>query len=320
MKFLALIAAAALAGAAAHPAAADDYPSKPIKIIVSTSAGGITDLGARLIGTHVQAKTGETVVIDNRAGGGGNIALEACAKSPPDGYTLCFANTGNVVINPFLYKQLSFSSLTDLVPVAPLGTVPLFIVVNGSLPLNSLQDFVAYAKREKVNYGSAGIGTTPHLAADAFARRAGLDMVHVPFRGSTPATMAVLAGTVPMTFVSIGQHQGLVKQGKLKVLAIADTKRAAYLPDVPTFEEQGYPGFLAGTWFALFAPAGTPQAIVDKINGYVRDYIHSPESKKHFETSFLTPMDMTAAQFGELVKADATKWKKAVADSGIKPR
>jgi tripartite-type tricarboxylate transporter receptor subunit TctC len=320
MMLLRCIALAAAAIFTTLPAAAEKYPEKTIKIIVSTSAGGLTDLGARLIGSHIQAKTGQTVVIDNRAGGGGNIALEACAKSPPDGYTLCFANTGNIVINPFLHKQLSYSPLTDLVPVAPLGTVPLFIVVNGSLPLKSLQDFVAYAKREKVNYGSAGVGTTPHLAADAFAKRAGLDMVHVPYRGSTPATMAVLAGDVPMTFVSIGQHQGLVQQGRLKVLAIADTKRASYLPDVPTFEEQGFPGFLAGTWFALFAPAGTPQTIVDQVNGYVREFVESKESKKHFDTSFLAPMTMSAAEFGALVKADAARWQKAVANSGIKPR
>jgi len=314
------IALAAFAAVAAVPVAADKYPSKTIKIIVSTSAGGITDLGARLIGAHIQAKTGETVVIDNRAGGAGNIAMEAVAKSAPDGYTLGFANTGNIVINPFLHKQMSYSPLTDLVPVSPLGSVPLFMIVNGGLPLKSLQDFVAYAKREKVNYGSAGVGTTPHLAADAFARRAGLDMVHVPYRGSTPATMAVLAGDVPMTFVSIGQHQGLVQQGRLKVLAIADTKRAPYLPDVATFAEQGFPGFLAGTWFALFAPAGTPPAIVDQVNGYVRDFIQRPESKRHFDTSFLAPMVMTAAEFGALVKADAEKWKTIVAVSGIKPR
>jgi tripartite-type tricarboxylate transporter receptor subunit TctC len=320
MALFRTIAFALLTTVLAVPASADSYPSKTIKIIVSTSAGGITDLGARVIGAHIQAKTGQTVVIDNRAGGGGNIALEACARSAPDGYTLCFANTGNIVINPFLHKQLSYSPLTDLAPVAPLGTVPLFIVVNGSLPLKSLQDFVAYAKREKVNYGSAGAGTTPHLAADAFARRANLDMVHVPYRGSTPATMAVLAGDVPMTFVSIGQHQGLVQQGRLKVLAIADTKRAPYLPDVPTFEEQGFPGFVAGTWFALFAPAATPRAVVDQINGYVRDFVQSPASKKHFDTSFLTPMVMTAPEFGALVKADAARWQKVVAESGIKPR
>lgn len=320
MRLFRIIALATFTAIITTPAAADKYPSKNIKIIVSTSAGGITDLGARLIGAHMQAMTGETVVIDNRAGGGGNIALEACAKSPPDGYTLCFANTGNVVINPFLHKQLSYSPLTDLAPVAPLGTVPLFIVVNGNLPVKTLQDFIAYAKREKASYGSAGAGTTPHLAADDFARRARLDIVHVPYRGSTPATMAVLAGDVPMTFVSIGQHQGLVQQGKLKVLAIADTKRASYLPDVPTFEEQGFPGFLAGTWFALFAPAGTPQAIIDQINGHVRDFVQSPAAKKHFDTSFLAPMVMTAAEFGALVQADAAKWKKIVEESGIKQR
>jgi tripartite-type tricarboxylate transporter receptor subunit TctC len=319
MKAAGVLASVALVVVALGPARAETYPSKPLKIIISTSAGGITDLGGRLIGQQITNKTGQNVVIDNRAGAGGNIAMEAVAKSAPDGYTLGFANTGNIVINPFIYSNMTFDPVKDLVPVAPLGTVPLFLVVPGNLPVKDVKEFVAYAKSGKYSYGSAGAGTTPHLAADAFVRRAGLDMVHVPYRGSTPATMAVLAGDVPMTFVSIGQHQELVRQGKLKVLAVASDRRAPYLPDVPTFAEQGFPGFFAGTWFALFAPAGTPKPIVDQLNLYVREFVQSPESKKHFETSFLDPMPMNADEFAALVKADAQRWERIVRESGAKP-
>jgi tripartite-type tricarboxylate transporter receptor subunit TctC len=319
MRLLKLIAVAAL-GAAAWPALADDYPAKPIRIIVSTSAGGITDLAARVVGKHITDKTGQTVVIDNRAGGGGNIAMEAVARSAPDGYTFGLANTGNIVINPFLYKHMSYNPLTELTPVGAVGTVPLSIVVNGSLPVHTLKEFVEWAKARpgKVNYGSAGVGTTPHLAADAFNRRAKLDMVHVPYRGSTPATMAVLSGEVPMTFVSIGQHKQLVADGKLRVLAVANDKRVPYLPGVPTFEEEGYPGFFAGTWFAVFAPAGTPQDIIDKVNGYIRDLPANPATRKVLDAAFLDPMPMTAPQFAAQVKKDAAHWEKIVRDSGVK--
>jgi tripartite-type tricarboxylate transporter receptor subunit TctC len=320
MKLLRLIAVTALAGAAACPALAETYPSKTIKIIVSTSAGGITDLAARVVGKHIGEKTGQTVVIDNRAGGGGNIAMEAVARSAPDGYTFGVANTGNIVINPFLYKHMSYNPLTELTPVGAVGTVPLSMVITGDLPVHSLKEFVDWAKARpgKVNYGSAGVGTTPHLAADAFNRIAKLDMVHVPYRGSTPATMAVLSGQVPMTFVSIGQHKQLVADGKLRVLAVANETRVPYLPDVPTFAEAGYPGFVAGTWFSVFAPAGTPKEIIEKINGYLRELPANPATRKVLDAAFLDPMPMTAAQFAEQVKKDAAHWEKIVRDSGVK--
>ena len=300
------------------PAVAEDYPSRPIKIIVSTSAGGITDVAARVLGQYITAKTGQTVVIDNRAGAGGNIAMDAVARSGPDGYTLGVANTGNIVINPYLYRTMPYDPLADLVPVGSAGEVPLFLVVNGKLPVKNLQDFVAYAKSHAIVYGSAGVGTTPHLAADAFNRRAGLDMVHVPYRGSTAAMTDVIGGNIPMTFVSLGQYIDLVRQGTIRVLGIAGPRRVAYLPDVGTFAEQGFPGFEVGTWFALFAPQGTPKEIIDQLNGYVRSLYDDPDARKRLEAAFLEPMPMTAARFAEQVKADAAKWERIVRESGVK--
>jgi tripartite-type tricarboxylate transporter receptor subunit TctC len=311
---LALIAAVA----ATAPAGAENYPARPIRIIVSTSAGGITDIAARILGNYLSTKTGQTVVIDNRSGAGGNIAMDAVAKSAPDGYTLGVANTGNIVINPYLYRQMPYDPLNDLVPVASLGEVPIFLVVNGKLPASNLQDFVAYAKSHPVSYASAGTGTTPHLAADAFNRRAGLNMVHVPYRGSTPATMDVISGNVSMTFVSLGQYMEFVRRGDLRVLAIAGGKRVAYLPDVATFAEQGFPGFDTGTWFALFAPRGTPRDVVDQLNGYVRALAGDADAKMRLDAAFLVQSTLTAAEFAEVVKADAVKWERIVRESGVK--
>lgn len=317
MRFLrALLLAIAMYGAI--PASAEEYPSRSIKIIVSTSAGGITDVAARVLGQYITVRTGRTVVIDNRAGAGGNIAMDAVSKAAPDGYTLGVANTGNIVINPYLYRTMPYDPFTDLVPVGSMGEVPLFMVVNGKLPIENVQEFVAYAKSRPISYGSAGVGTTPHLAADAFNRRAGLDMVHVPYRGSTAATMDVISGAIPMTFVSLGQHIELVRQGTIRVLGIASAGRVAYLPDVPTFAEQGFPGFEVGTWFALFAPHGTPKQIVDQLNGYVRALPEDPDSRKRLEAAFLEPMVLTAAQFADQVKADAAKWERIVRESGVK--
>jgi tripartite-type tricarboxylate transporter receptor subunit TctC len=265
-RFRSLAAALLLGLALTGAAAAETYPARPIRIIVSTSAGGITDLAARILGAHITAATGQPVVIDNRSGAGGNIAMEAVAKAAPDGYTLGVANTGNIVINPALYRHMPYDPLKDLVPVAPIGVVPLFLVVNGKVPARTLAEFIAYAKAvpDQLSYGSAGTGTTPHLAADAFIRRAGLNIVHVPYRGSAPATMDVISGNIPMTFVSMGPHIAFVRKGDLRVLAVATARRVPYLPDVPTFAEQGFPDFEATTWFALLAPRGTPAAIVGK--------------------------------------------------------
>jgi len=301
------------------PALAQSYPVKPLKIIVSTSAGGVTDLAARILGTHLTAKSGQPVVIENRPGASGNIAMDAVAKAAPDGYTLGVANTGNIVINPYLMRHMPYDPLNDLVPVAAIGTVPLFLVMNADVPATTLAEFIAYAKAQpdKVSYASAGVGTTVDLAAHEFNRRSGLKLVFVPFRGTAPAVAAVLGGDVQVTFVSMGPHMEFVRQGKLRVLGAATATRAPYLPDVPTFAEQGFPGFETSTWFALFAPRATPKEIVDQLNGYVRDLARDAHAKKVLAANFVDPVVMTASEFADLVKADAVKWKRIVHDAGV---
>jgi tripartite-type tricarboxylate transporter receptor subunit TctC len=313
-----LIAASAALGAL--PAGAQTYPSKPIRVIVSTSPGGITDIAVRILGAHIAAKTGQPVVVDNRPGASGNIAMEAVTRAAPDGYTLGFANTGNITINPFLFAQMPFDPLSDLVPVGPVGTVPLFLVINGKLPARTLAEFIAYAKAnpDTVNYAGAGAGTTPNLAGLEFIRRAGLKLVVVPFKGTTPATTAVVAGEVQATFISMGPHMDFVRSGALRVLAAATPRREPYMPDTPTFAELGFPGFETSTWFSLFAPRGTQSEIVDQLNRYTRTVHDDAESQRRLDANFVDSLIMTAGEFAALVKADAVKWNRMVRETGAK--
>ena len=312
-----------IAGAAAlgmQPAGAQTYPGKPIRVIVSTSPGGITDIAVRILGAYITARTGQPVVIDNRPGASGNIAMEAVAHAAPDGYTLGFANTGNITINPFLFAHMPFDPLTDLVPVGPVGTVPLFLVINGKVPARTLAEFIEYAKAnpDSVNYAGAGAGTTPDLAGREFIRRAGLKLVMVPFKGTAPATTAVVAGEVQATFISMGPHMDFVRSGALRVLAAATPRREPYMPDTPTFAELGFPGFETSTWFSLFAPRGTPAEIVDQLNLYTRSVHKDAESQQRLDANFVDPLIMTAAEFAALVKADAVKWERIVRETGAK--
>jgi tripartite-type tricarboxylate transporter receptor subunit TctC len=299
---------------------AQTYPAKPIRMIVSTSPGGITDIAARVLGAHISARTGQPVVIDNRPGASGNIALEAVTHAAPDGYTLGFANTGNITINPSLFAHMPFDPLTDLVPVGPIGTVPLFLVINGKLPAKTLAEFIAYAKAnpDTVNYAGAGAGTTPDLAGLEFMRRAGLKLVMVPFKGTTPATTAVVAGDTQATFISMGPHMDFVRSGALRVLAAATPRREPYMPDTPTFTELGFAGFETSTWFSLFAPRGTPPEIVDQLNLFTRTVHDDVESQRRLNANFVDSLIMTAGAFAALVKADAAKWERVVRETGAK--
>ncbi|HEY4405697.1 MAG TPA: tripartite tricarboxylate transporter substrate binding protein [Xanthobacteraceae bacterium] len=319
-KLLQCLLIAGSAALGALPAGAQTYPGKPIRVIVSTSPGGITDIAVRILGAHITARTGQPVVIDNRPGASGNIAMEAVARAAPDGYTLGFGNTGNITINPFLFTHMPFDPLSDLVPIGPVGTVPLFLVINGQLPPKTLAEFIAYAKAnpDTVNYAGAGAGTTPDLAGLEFLRRAGLKLVMVPFKGTSPATTAVVAGDVQVTFISMGPHMGYVRSGALRVLAAATPKREPYMPDTPTFAELGFPGFETSTWFSLFAPRGTPPEIVEQLNLYTRTVHDDPESQRRLDANFVDSLILTASEFAAVVKADAAKWERVVRETGAK--
>lgn len=302
----------------ADAALADTYPSRIVRIIVPTSAGGSTDLLGRMVANHIAAKTGGQVVVENRAGAGGNIGMDAVAKAAPDGYTLGFANSG-VTINPYLYKSMSFDARKDLAPIGPVGEAPQLLIVNAELPAKSLREFIALAKAQpgKFNYGSAGIGSTVHLAGDQFARIAGLEMTHVPYRGSSPAVTDLVRGSLQMISISLGPVAGFVASEKLRVLAAASKKRIRFLPDVPTSAEAGLPGYEMTTWFGLFAPAGTPQDIVDRLNAYLAEMLAEPASQKRLADNSIDMLQMSAPEFARFLQEDSARWEQVVRAAGL---
>jgi tripartite-type tricarboxylate transporter receptor subunit TctC len=261
------------------------------------------------------------VVVENRTGAGGNIGVEAVARSAPDGYVLTVAATSQIAISPFTTK-LGFDPLKDLVPVAPIGEAPQFLVINTKVPARSLQEFIAYARQHpgKLNYVSLGPGSTVSLAGDQFVRLARLDMVPVQYRGTTPGITDLLADNVQMISIGIAPVLGFVQSGALHVLAAGTPKRLPYLPDVPTAAEAGLPGYEMSTWFALFAPQGTPKSIVDKLNATIRELTADPAAAKRLTDIHIDPMSMTADAFAAFVQAEAAKWERIVREAGAKPQ
>ena len=279
--------------ALARPAFAEEsYPVRPIRILATAAPGGITDLVARVVGEYIGGRSGQPVVIENRTGGGGNIGAEAAARSAPDGYTLVMTATSQISIAPALYANLAIDPLADLVPVAPVAQAPQLLVVSARLGVTTLGDFIALARSQpgKFNYVSLGPGTTVHLAGDAFARLAHIDIVPVQYRGTAPGITDMIAGTVQMISVGIAPVMSFIESGHLRVLAAATSQRLPYLPDVPTAAEAGVNGYEMTTWFGLFAPRGAPPAIVDTLNGYVRDLLADTAASKRLTDMLVDPV------------------------------
>jgi tripartite-type tricarboxylate transporter receptor subunit TctC len=315
----ALVAAACVA--VVLPAAAQDYPSKPIRIIVPVAPGGITDVAARAAGDYIARKSGQPVVIENRTGAGGNIGMEMVAKSAPDGYTFGVSATTQIAINPFVFKKMSYDPLNDLVAVAPIGEAPQFLVTTAKIPATTLKDFIDYARKEngKLNYVSLGPGSTVHLGGAQFTRLAKVDMQPVQYRGAAPGISDLVAGNVHLISVGIAPVKSLVEAGMLRVLAVGTPKRMSYLPDIPTAAEAGLPGYEVTTWFALFAPKGTPRPFVEWLNATVREMNADPAAVRRLTDVNIDPMSMTVDEFGAQVKADAVRWEGIIRDAGLKP-
>jgi tripartite-type tricarboxylate transporter receptor subunit TctC len=305
-----------LVGAA--PVLAQTYPDHVIKVIAPNPPGGLGDLLARTFGDYVTSQTGQPVVIENRSGANGNLAWETTAQSTPDGYTIGLVNTG-IIINKFMFKSLRYDVFTDLRPIAPIGAAPQLFFIHGKLPPQTLQEFVTYAKSQTrdLTYASAGIGSTIHLSGDQLARRTGINLVHVPYRGVAPAIADAIAGHVDSIPVSIGPIRAAVDSGAVRPLFALTPKRLSYFPDVPAAAEIGLPGLDMSTWFALMAPRGTPSAIVERLNELVRGMQADPAAQKRLASSHLEPLVMTAAEFAEFLKAEAPKWEQAVREAGI---
>ena len=318
LRLTVLIAVTFLGGAAlAQPAA---YPERAIRLVAGTAPGGITDTLARISAEGLSARLGRQVLVENKAGATGNLAIEHVAKSPPDGYTLLLVAGGNVVITPFLYASLPFDPLNDIVPVFNIAGAPQLLVVPGALPVRDLAEFIALARANpgKLNYASAGPGSTTHLAADHFARLAGVQLVHVPYRGAGPALTDLLAGRVQMLSVGLSPVQAHLRSGALRALAAASKTRLVAAPEVPTAAEAGLPGWEMTTWFGIFAPKGTSAEVVRAVNASMQAVIDDPATRKRMLESGMEPIGGSAQAFAERVRSDYRAWEKVVRASGVR--
>ena len=312
---LALAAAVFTSGAFAQA-----YPSKAIRIIVPFPPGGGTDIIARETSQKVATTTGWTFVIENKPGAGGNLGVDAVAKSPADGYTLVLGQTSNLAINPTLYAKMPYDVPKDLAPIVLVANAPLVMVTGTNSPYKTLADAVAAAKAKpgNVNFASPGNGTVAHLTSELFQKAAGVKTQHVPYKGANQALTDVISGNVELYMSSVPTLIGQIKQGKLRALAVTSAKRVDDLPDVPTINESGYKGFDAGTWFGLLAPAGTPKDVIAKLNAEFNKALQQPDLRKKLGDEGADPLGGTPEQFATLIKEDAVRWGAVVKDSGTK--
>jgi tripartite-type tricarboxylate transporter receptor subunit TctC len=315
---LALLAATCLA-LATHPAWAQTYPAKPVKVVVAFTAGGTTDILARLVAQQLSDKLKQPFVIDNKPGAGGNLGTELVVRAPADGYTLLVNSVGPIAVNPTLYGKLPYNTLTDLVPIVQIADVPNVLVVHPSVPAQNMDELVAYAKANpgKLNYGSTGIGTSSHLSSFMLAKRVGFDATHIPYKGAD-ALKDLLAGRIQFMFATIPSVMQHITAGKLRPVAVSSLKRSRALPDVPTVVEKGFPNFEAGSWFGFFAPKGTPEAVITAVNKAVNEMLSVPAIEQQMIAQGADPAGGTPAQFGQFTQREHDKWRTIVRESGAR--
>jgi tripartite-type tricarboxylate transporter receptor subunit TctC len=298
---------------------AQAWPAKPIRLIVPFPPGGGTDVVSRTLGDRLGAALGVPIVVENRPGAGGNLGLDAVAKSAPDGYTVGMGQTSNLAINPTLYSSLPFNPQKDFAPIALVASQAMVLIVAKDAPFRTLGDVVAGAKAKgDLTMASAGNGTVGHLAGEMFARRAGIKLVHVPYKGAAPALTDVMGGSVAIFFASAGAVTGQVEGGRVRALAVTSAERMKKLPDVPTIAEAGYPGFEATDWKALVAPAGTPATIVSRLNAEVARALQSREMSERLASEGSEPMGGSPARFAQFLRDEGAKWSAIVKASGAK--
>jgi len=317
---IARLAAAVIAAGAATLATAQPYPTKPIKFIVPFPPAGSTDLSARAVAGKLSERIGQPVIIENRPGAGGNIGTDVVAKAAPDGYTLIVGTVGTHGINPSLYSKMPYDHVKDFAPVILLSKTPNVLVVNPSLPVNSVADVIRLAKSKpnELTFASSGSGTSIHLSGELFKTMAGVQMTHIPYKGSGPMLIDLISGQVNMAFDNLSASMQHIKAGKLKALATTGTQRPPNLPDLPTIAEAGLTGYDSTSWNAIFAPAGTPREVVERLNREIRAILESPETRKFFTEQGAEAGGGTPAELAEFVRAETAKWQKVVKDSGAK--
>ena len=315
----ALAAAIGILGALATSANAQEWPAKQVNLIVPFSAGGTTDLFGRLLAQHMHAKFGQPFIVENRAGAGGNLGAGAVAKAAPDGYTFLVGTVSTHAINPFLYSKLPYDTVKDFQPVSLIARLPNILVVHPSLPANNVQELIAHLKAnpDKLSYGSSGAGTSIHLAAELFKIKTGTTMTHVPFRSSGDIMNNLTGGHINLAFDNITLAWPQVKAGRLRALAVSSTERSAIAPDVPTVAD-AIPGFEATSWHGVFAPAGTPKPIVDKMAAEMKRILELPDVKEKLFELGAVASPMAPADFVTFIEGERTKWAEVVKASGAR--
>ncbi len=300
-------------------AAAQPYPAKPVRMIVAFPPGGPTDLVGRIIAAKVAEQTGQQFIVENRAGAGGNIGSELVAKAAPDGYTILY-NTSGITIAKSVYPKLGYDVLKDFAPVVLAATVPLVLVANSSLPVKTVQDLVAYAKAQngRINYASSGTGVITHLAGAAFVKELGIAATHVPYKGSAPAIADVVSGQAQFMIDTVNTPLGFIRDGRLRALAVAMPKRSTLLPDVPTFNETVMPNFEMSAWQGVVAPAGTPQAVIDRLNAEVNKAVQNADVRAKLASQGAEPLGGTVAEYAAYLKSEITRFARIVKDAGVK--
>ena len=315
-----IISTLALALAGVTQAFAQGYPAKPVRVIVPFSAGGGADIVARLVCQHLTQRLGQPFVVDNRGGGGGIIGTDMAAKAPPDGYTILLGQSGPNVLNPSLYAKLPYDALKDFAPITQATIYPYVIAVHPSVPAKNLAEFLALAKAKpgEVSYGTAGTGSSAHLAAALFERQARVKMNHIPYKGAGPALMDTVAGQVNMVFGDAASATQQAKAGRVRALAVTGARRSPLIPDVPTAAESGVPGYEATAWHGFLAPAGTPREVIDKLHGEIAAILKTKEVRERLERDGIEAVGSTPEQFGAYIRAEIEKWGKVVRDANIK--
>jgi tripartite-type tricarboxylate transporter receptor subunit TctC len=319
MPALAFATAALCAAQPAFAQSASTYPSKPIHIIVTFTSGGAPDILGRLIGDKLSAAWGQTVIVENKPGAGGNIGSDYVAKSAPDGYNIVVGTVGTHAINGALYQNMPYDMTRDFTPVTLLASTPNMLVVNNNVPAKNLKEFIDLGKKEgKMTFASSGSGTSIHVSGELFKTMTGIDMQHIPYKGRASAIPDLLGGRVTMMFDNMPSSLPLVREGKLRALGVTSAKRSPAAPDIPTIAESGLPGFEAVSWFALFAPANTPRPIVDKLQAEVSKILKMPDVSKKLMDLGLEPSGSTPDELAAYQKSEIAKWSKVVKDSGAK--
>jgi tripartite-type tricarboxylate transporter receptor subunit TctC len=296
------------------------YPDRPVKILVGFAAGGGTDVAARILAQKLTEALGQSVVVENRPGASGMIAAEAVAKSPADGYTLMMGSQTTLAVAPALYRKFSIDAARDFAGVAMAGVSPLVLVVHPSVPVQSLKDLIALAKSKPgtINFGSGGLGTTPHMAGELFSIQAGVKMVHVAYRGEAPAINDLLGGQLHLIFANLSAVIGNVKAGSLRALAVTSAQRAATAPEIPTIAEEALPGFDAATWFALVAPAATPRDIVLRLNAEVTRLVAQPETQQRFADLGMSIAAGAPDALDTYIGSEIGKWSQVIKDADVR--